>query len=124
MKILYLEDNAQDASLVKRYIQTTDHTLEVVETIQEAEQSADENVDLYMLDIMIKNTRNGLNYVKKLRQEGCSKPLVAVTALSSHADVQRCRDAGFHAVLVKPYTITNLAQIIEEINNKTRSTEM
>jgi two-component system, sensor histidine kinase len=115
MKILYLEDNHQDAALVKRYVQTTEHELAIVSTVDDAEAQCDESVDLFLLDILIDNERAGLEFVKKLRRAGFMKPLVAVTALSSDADIENCRNAGVNAVLVKPYNIMHLAEIISEM---------
>jgi DNA-binding response OmpR family regulator len=114
---LYLEDNQQDAALVQRYIDTTNHELAVVSTIDEAHALCDDTVDLFLLDILIDNKRLGLDFVKKLRRAGFAKPLIAVTALSSHADMESCRNAGLNAVLVKPYDIMQLAEIIDEIQN-------
>lgn len=117
MKILYLEDNYQDAALVSRYVATTEHELEIVSTIDDAAAHCDDTVDLFLLDILIDNERAGLEFVKKLRRAGFVKPLVAITALSSEADIESCRNAGLNAVLVKPYSIMHLAEIINEMQD-------
>jgi CheY-like chemotaxis protein len=117
MKILYLEDNAQDAIFVKRYLDVTEHELELVSSIKEAESRCDSSVDLFLMDVMINNERSGLDFMKKLRQAGFNQPTVAVTALSSSSDIESCRRAGFNAVLVKPYTIQHLAEIIDEVQS-------
>jgi CheY-like chemotaxis protein len=118
MKILYLEDNTQDAIFVKRYLDVTEHELELVSSIKEAETLCDESIDLFLMDVMINNERSGLDFMKRLRQAGFDKPTIAVTALSSNKDIESCRNAGFNAVLVKPYTIQHLAEIITEMQDQ------
>lgn len=76
MKILYLEDNQMDAELVQRYIQTTDHTLEIVEKLEAAERSLDAETDLLLVDILIDNHRSGLDYIMQLRAEGFDRKSV------------------------------------------------
>jgi CheY-like chemotaxis protein len=113
MKIVYLEDNMMDAELVRRYIETTEHELAIITSLNDIDSVSEEAIDLYLIDVMIDNDRGGLNLIRQLRRDGYNNPIVAVTALSSDADLENCRSAGCNAVLVKPYTINHLAEIIE-----------
>lgn len=115
MKIIYLEDNPMDAALVKRYIDTTDHELDIINNIDETNNIFSESMDLFLVDILIDNQRVGLDLVQQLRQEGYNKYIVAVTALASPQEIKECQDAGCNAVLVKPYTISHLQEIIESL---------
>jgi len=112
VNILYLEDNQMDAALVQRYIETTDHQLDVVATLDDADAVLSDNTDLLLIDIMIDNERSGLDFVRYLRDRGFDKQIIAVTALSSNDDIENCREVGCNAVLIKPFNITQLAEII------------
>ncbi len=114
MRILYLEDNAEDANLVQRYVRTTPHELVVVGTADDAWAAAHEYFDLILVDVMIGQDRSGFDFAQALRQHQVQQPIVAVTALSTPQDVAYCQQVGFDYVLVKPYSVSDLASLIEQ----------
>ncbi len=114
MKIVYLEDNQLDAELVRRYVESTNHELSIVTKPDEIDDS--HPVDLYLIDIIIDNQHSGLDFIKHLRNTGFQQQIIAVTALSSEQEMENCRDAGCNAVLVKPYSINHLAEVIENLS--------
>ena len=118
MRILYIEDNPNDAKLVQRYVATTPHHLQVVPSLEEAYQSYSEspNYDLIMVDILINNKRSGYDFARNCQTQGYHGPIVAVTALTSPQDEQACVDAGFSAVLAKPFYITALADLLRQFS--------
>jgi CheY-like chemotaxis protein len=112
MRILYVEDNANDATLVRRYIETTPHELVIATNLSEAQAVLDPSIDLIMVDIMIGNQRGGYDFARDLRTQGYQQPLIAITALSTPQDLAQCEAAGFGPVLSKPFPITALANVI------------
>ncbi len=114
MRILYIEDNANDAKLVQRYVETTAHELAIASTIEQAyEQLSDSpEFDLILIDILINNKRLGYDLAHALREQGYSRPVIAITALTSPQDQAACAEAGFAAVLLKPFMITALAKVL------------
>jgi DNA-binding response OmpR family regulator len=112
MHILYIEDNRDDAALVNRYVQTTEHELTVVSTVDEARDILSSGVDLILLDVLLENKREGIDFANELRDQGIAQPLVAVTALSTSSDRQKYSEVGFDSILSKPFTINELADLI------------
>jgi two-component system OmpR family response regulator len=112
MNILYLEDNLRDATLVERYIRTTNHELIIVTSIAEAREKISEDLDLVLLDILIDTKRSGMNFAQELRRGGFSQPIVGVTALATSTDMDAYAALGFDRILVKPFMIGELAEII------------
>jgi CheY-like chemotaxis protein len=116
MRILYLEDNSEDANLVSRYVQTTPHDLVVVNSAGDAWALAgQEHFDLILVDVMIGRERVGFDFAQALRQHQFQQPIVAVTALSTPQDVAQCQQVGFDYVLVKPYAVHDLAGLIDQV---------
>ncbi len=118
MRILYVEDNTNDAKLVQRYVETTSHELAVVSTVEQAYDLLSEspNFDLILVDILINNRRLGYDLAHALRDQGYPRPVIAVTALSGPQDQAACAEAGFAAVLMKPFMITTLANMIAQFS--------
>ncbi len=114
MRILYIEDEPNDAQLVALYLNTTSHHLTIVDNIQEARGKFADQPDLILVDLLIGHARDGYKLAQEFRAQGYKKPLVAVTALSTPKDVQDCRSAGFDFVLHKPFGIEQLADVIEK----------
>jgi DNA-binding response OmpR family regulator len=112
MRILYLEDNPNDATLMARYIKTTPHELVVVATLDEAYAAVDQSFDLILVDVMLGDERQGYTFAQRLRQRLYQQPMIAVTALGSAEDEALCAQLGFDYVLPKPFTIMTLASLI------------
>src|SRR5258708_2870664 len=113
MNILYVEDEPNDAQLVAMYVRSTPHDLVLANDTGEAEVALLEEPGLIMLDLMLHHVRAGFGFARELREQGFTQPIVAVTALSTPDDIEECRKSGFDDVLVKPFTISQLADVIQ-----------
>jgi DNA-binding response OmpR family regulator len=112
VKILYLEDNRQEAALVKRYVQTTSHDVLLATTLDEARAAVANEPELVMVDLVLGNTRDGYTFIRELRDQGYDQAIVVVTGLTAPGDLQQCHAVGANDVLVKPFTINQLADVI------------
>jgi DNA-binding response OmpR family regulator len=114
MNILYIEDNFNDAQLVRRYIETTPHHLTVAQDLENAtELLMRDDFHLILLDIIFGVDRAGLAFARTLRAEQFTMPIVALTALATDQEMALLQRCGVNAVLVKPYQIAELARIIQ-----------
>ena len=87
MRILYVEDNPANLFLIKRVAKMGDH--EVINLIdgEEALRKIDLiKPDLILMDIQLAGQLTGLDVVRKLRQDGLTIPIVAVTAYAMVGD--------------------------------------
>lgn len=114
MRIVYLEDNPQDAELVRRFVSTTGHDIVVTEDTEVFFDAIDASTPLVLIDLLIDDERVGLEVGAALRQRGFGGAMVAVTALSAQADMEACKVAGFDAILNKPFTMSELADVIQQ----------
>lgn len=117
MNILYIEDEPNDAALVDLYIKSTPHQLAIATNTTEARAYQPQMLDLILVDVLLGTTRDGLSLAGEFRRRGYGGPMVAITALATPKDQEECRRAGFDAILNKPYTINDLAHLIEQYAN-------
>src|SRR5260221_13447338 len=119
MRILYIEDNPNDAKLVKRYVDTTPHELVVTQSLEQTYEllSSSQSFDLVLVDILINNQRSGYELPNRLHEQGYTNNIIAVTGLTSAQDTAACKKAGFAAILAKPFLITTLADMIAQYSN-------
>ncbi len=117
MKILYLEDNRQEAALVKRYVQTTPHDFVLATTLDEARAAVVSEPELVMVDLVLGHTRDGYTFIRELRDQGYDQAIIVVTGLTAPKDLQQCHAVGANDVLVKPFTINQLADVIYQYSS-------
>jgi CheY-like chemotaxis protein len=112
MRILYIEDEPLDSQLVERYVAITPHELVVVRTAEEARAALDVSPDLFLVDILLNKTRQGYDFISELRDAGYDQPIIAITGLALPPDIERCYEVGVTDILTKPYTVTQLADLL------------
>ncbi len=96
IRLLYAEDNAQDADLTRTYFEheSADFALEVVETgAQCLARLAAEHFDLLLLDKRLPDM-DGLDLLARLRAGGQGLPVVMVTGIGDDETVARALRAG------------------------------
>ena len=114
MKILYVEDNAVNLSLIQRIAQMNQHELI---SFEDAETALDflgkgEQVDLILLDIQLAGEMDGIDFAKALRARGDRKPIIAITAYAMMGDKERIIDAGCNEYLPKPLPIAEFLTLL------------
>ena len=114
MRILYLEDDPADAHMVERYVRLGPHAMQVVNTTEDAIATLENPPDLFLVDILLNHVREGFDFVRQLRTQGYTQPIIAITGLALPNEVEQCYAAGSTDVLTKPYTIQQLAEILDK----------
>lgn len=117
MRVLYIEDEPADAQLVERYARRTQHELVLVTNLEDAQSFLNSPLDMILVDVLLQKDRAGYRFAQDLRANGYDQPIIAVTGLALPEDIQRCYDAGFTDVLIKPYAIGQLADIFTKYGN-------
>ncbi len=117
MRILYLEDEPADAQLVERFARLTHHQVTIVSTVEQARATLENSPDLILVDILLHRSRGGYAFVSELRAAGYTKPIIAVTGLALPHEVKQWYEVGFTEVLTKPYTIQQLAEVLNRYSS-------
>jgi CheY-like chemotaxis protein len=113
-RILIVEDALDIQALLRHLLKGYDLTL--VANVAEALTAAAENdFDLFMLDINLGEARTGVDLLNDLRAlpQHASTPAMACTAYALHTDREHFLGQGFDAYLPKPFSRMQLNEAIE-----------
>jgi DNA-binding response OmpR family regulator len=108
MRILVVEDEEKVASFVRKGLEQSSYTVDVVYNGEEALDYALANdYAAIVLDVMLPG-RDGLSVVQDLRQRGKTMPILALTARSALEDRIQGLDSGCDDYLAKPFSFDEL----------------
>lgn len=108
MRILVVEDEEKVASFVRKGLEQSAYTVDVVPSGEEAlDYAAVNEYAAIVLDIMLPG-RDGLAVVRELRSRGVSAPVLALTARSALEDRIQGLDSGCDDYLAKPFAFDEL----------------
>jgi CheY-like chemotaxis protein len=113
-KILVAEDSKGNQILIEEILRR--HGLEVV-VVGNGEEAVGKTLggyfDLILMDIRMPGL-NGLEATKKLREEGITTPVVALTAYAMAGDREKCLEAGCDDYLTKPINQDEFKNILSK----------
>lgn len=113
-RILIVEDALDIQALLRHLLK--DYDLTVVQNVEDALAAAAENdYDLFMLDINLGEARTGVDLLNDLRAlpQHVATPAMACTAYALHSDREHFLSQGFDAYLPKPFSRVQLNEAIE-----------
>ena len=114
-RILLVEDGDTNRRLVGLVLRRVG--LEVVDAengeigVQKATR---EPFDLILMDMQMP-VMDGYTATRRLRQQGLTTPIVALTAHAMKGSEEECRSAGCSGYLAKPIDIDRLVNVVQEI---------
>jgi signal transduction histidine kinase/BarA-like signal transduction histidine kinase len=112
-RILFVEDHLDAARLTTAVLEGAGHQVAVAHTVAAALAHADEPFDLVVSDIDLPDG-TGIELMKQLRAK---RPIagIALSGFGAREDIKRSRAAGFQRYLVKPVTMPELLQAIQDV---------
>ena len=115
--ILYIEDNPDNMTLVRRAIEAIGHTLVGMPNGIDGLKKAEEiNPDLILLDINLPDI-DGYEIARRLRSSGNQHllyvPIIAITANALKGDAEKALEAGCDVYMSKPINIRELWARVE-----------
>lgn len=109
MRVLVVEDQKKMLGFIRRGLESIGYSVDTAESGGGGEAlCSDNDYDLIILDAMLPD-QSGLDTARHLRQEGCSTPILMLTALSGTKDKVNGLDAGADDYLTKPFDFDELA---------------
>lgn len=115
--VLYIEDNPDNMTLVKRALEAHGYTLyHAANGVSGVAMAEATNVNLILLDINLPDI-DGYEVARRLRasskRELASIPIIAITANALKGDAERALDAGCDVYMSKPISIRELWARVE-----------
>ena len=87
---------------------------------QGVEMALSGDYDVVLMDVQMP-IMDGITAVKKLRAQGYSKPIIALTAHAMVEERNRCLEAGYTKFLSKPVQRADLMETIAEFKPRVTS---
>lgn len=118
--VLVVDDMPDNRLLMQIYLKPFHLNVTLAKNGEEAlEMIPKISPDLTFLDIQMPGM-DGYEVTRKLRAQGYSKPIVALTAFAQQEEIKKCRDAGFDQVLTKPIGRQGVATALQQfLSSKT-----
>jgi len=116
-RILIVEDNPQNMSLMEMLLSTKGYTLlKAIDGEEAMDVATTKRPDLILMDIQLPKM-SGLEVTRKLRQLPAFNhiPIIAITAYAMKGDKEKFIKAGCDAYLPKPIDIHELPRVISEM---------
>ena len=121
MRILVVEDDHLVADGLKAGLQQLNYTVDVASSAEMAGAFVrEEEFDLALVDIGLPGM-DGLHFVRELRKQGKSLPVLMLTAFDSIEDTIRGLDSGADDYLAKPYRLPEVAARIRALVRRSKS---
>jgi DNA-binding response OmpR family regulator len=115
MKILIVEDDPTVVHFLTKGFQEKGWSVEVCEDGNEAiDWAFGYSFDMIVLDLLLPG-RHGLEVLRKLRADGCTTPVVILTALDQCDDIVQGLNVGADDYVVKPFSFNELLARIHAI---------
>lgn len=113
-RIIVAEDNADNRRLLEFYLKKSGASFSFVENGRDAVSKVlNENPDVVLMDMQMP-IMNGYDATKKIREQGFTRPIIALTANALDVEVKKCIDAGCNRVLPKPFNWNALFGLLKD----------
>ncbi|MEI2456298.1 sensor histidine kinase [Lysobacter firmicutimachus] len=113
--VLLVEDDPTVAEVIAGLLRAQGHRVtHVANGLAALAEVATAQFDLLLLDLDLPGI-NGLDLARQLRAQGCTRPMIAVTARADADAEPQASAAGFDRFLRKPVTGAMLAEAIEAV---------
>jgi len=125
LHILVAEDGPDNQRLIRHHLEAAGACVTVVENGKDAceqltQPQNDTVPDLVLMDMHMP-VMDGYTATRRLRQLGCTLPVIALTASATDEDHQRCLSAGCDSHLAKPYDRAALIELCGRLARDERS---
>ena len=115
LRVLVVDDGHENLDLMSVVLEEAGTEYATAQNGLEAIQMANEDEwDVILMDVQMP-VMDGNTATRKLRKQGYTKPIIALTAHAMRTATQECFDAGFDGVLTKPVDFNLLITTLSEI---------
>lgn len=121
-KLLLVEDNADNRLLIQSFLKNAGAQVKTTQNGQEGVTTAlSEDFDLIIMDLQMPEM-DGYEATKALRDNHCTKPIVALTAHALPGDRKKALANGFNDYVTKPFHPSDLIRCVTDLKDQTETT--
>ena len=120
--IALVEDEKNLASLICKYLKAEGYEYLYFSDGEQALKNINDNIDLWVLDIMLPGITSGYDLIKEIRMKNPNKPVIFTSARDQDIDKIMGLELGSDDYLAKPYSIKELLLRIKNILKRSYST--
>ncbi|MCI8347570.1 MAG: response regulator transcription factor [Bacilli bacterium] len=114
-RICYVEDEQDLSSLVKTYLEKAGYQVVCFSKGQDAISYIGNKVDLWILDIMLKDDINGYDIIKRVRENNSTVPIIFTSARDQDLDKILGLELGSDDYITKPFSPKELVLRVNNI---------
>lgn len=121
-KVLIIEDNDDNREILKHQLEYLGYgVVEAASGLEGLKQVEQEKPDVVIMDVLMPEV-DGREVARRLRAGPKTKdlPLLAATVLFQPDDIQSCLAAGCDDVLIKPFTLRQLKEKLDQFSHSAR----
>jgi len=114
LNIFVVEDHEDTLSILRVYLKSIGHRVEVARSLAEAlEAIPKDSYDVLMSDMGLPDG-DGWDLLPRLKEAGAVLPryAIAMSGFGMNADHERSERAGFNHHLLKPFTLEDLDEVL------------
>jgi two-component system, NtrC family, response regulator PilR len=118
-KVLIVDDDESSRQLLSEVLEANGYEVGAVEdgSAARAELSRDGDYRIVVADLrMPKET--GLELLRNLRQQNSHHGIILMSSFISGSERELAQELGAHALLEKPFRLTELLQVVAELANQ------
>ncbi len=122
-RILVAEDHFVNQQLFKTILDRLGHHVELASNGKEAVEGVRSRpVDLIFMDVQMPEM-NGYEAAEKIREEGYTIPIIAVTANALKGEREKCIQSGMNDYLTKPFKAKDVVPLLQQWLSRSREQE-
>lgn len=111
-RILIVEDNPVNQKVLQYLITGQGFQCDIAADGTKALESMKSNTYVLIFMDLRMPVMDGFEATKAIRENGCSLPIIAITASEQDDDRQRCLDVGMNGYLTKPFNKRDFDDVI------------
>lgn len=117
-KIGLVEDERNLSSLVEKYLKAENYDVAVYYNGEDALDNISDDIDLWILDIMLPGVVSGYDLIKEIRAKNPTKPIIFTSARDQDIDKIMGLELGSDDYVSKPYSIRELMLRVKNLLNR------
>jgi DNA-binding response OmpR family regulator len=118
MRILVVDDHRETCELITRNLARAAHMVQAAPSCVEAVRALDaHSFDIVVLDVMLPDG-SGIDLCARLRAQGCTVPVLLLTARADVHDRVGGLDAGADDYVVKPFALAELIARVRALGRR------